>query len=395
MGAILHIDMDAFYAAVEVRDHPELRGKPVVIGSPPDKRGVVSTASYEARQFGIRSAMPSRTAGKLCPHAVFLPVRMARYIEVSEQVMAIIESFTPIYEQLSVDEAFMDVTGVLRRWKTGEAVARALKRRIRRDLGLTASVGVAPNKFLAKLASDLKKPDGLFVVPDAPDEIADFLSPMPVSRIWGVGKVTDARLRECGVRTIRDVQRLRLETLASYVGSSMAAHMHALAWGVDDRPVVTEHLAKSISSETTFDEDCSDPAVVRQTLIGEVEHVGRRMRRDGRKARVGHIRLRYEDFSTITRQQAFPSPTHADRDFVKCAVALLGRERLNRPVRLVGFGVSGFDDEAPAQAELPLGPFAREPEPSKVKRLDDAVDRLRVQFGRSAVRRGSALPPSE
>lgn len=393
MGSILHIDMDAFYASVEVVDNPELRGKPVVIGSPPDKRGVVSTASYEARKYGIRSAMPSRTAGKLCPHAIFLPVRMSRYAEISERVMEIIESFTPIFEQVSVDEAFMDVSGVMRRWKTGEAVAGALKKRIRKELKLTASVGVAPNKFLAKLASDLRKPDGLFVVPDEPKAIAELLAPLPVSRIWGVGKVTEARLRECGIRIMGDVQRLRLETLASFVGDAMAVHMHELAWGRDERSVVTEYQAKSISSETTFDEDCDDPDVVRQTLVGEVEHVGRRLRRDGRKARVGHIRLRFEDFSTITRQKPFAKPTHADRDLVKCAVELLAREQLHDPIRLVGFGVSGFDDEdtGPQQGELALGPFERQPEPGKVERLDRAVDVLREQFGRGAVRRGSTL----
>ena len=394
MGAILHIDMDAFYAAVELLDHPELRGQPVVIGSPPDKRGVVSTASYEARVFGIRSAMPSRTAGKLCPHAVFLPVRMERYLEVSEQVMSIIESFTPIYEQLSVDEAFLDVAGVLRRWKTGEAVARALKRRIRAELGLTASVGVAPNKFLAKLASDLKKPDGLFVVPDDPAAIAMFLAPMPVGRIWGVGKVTEKRLHDCGLRTFGDVQRIPREALAAYVGGAMAGHMQALAWGRDERPVVTEYQAKSISTETTFDEDCVDPGVVRQTLVDLVEQVGRRLRRDGRSARVGHIRIRYEDFSTITRQRQFSRPTHADRDLLQCAVDLWEREQVSRPVRLIGFGVSGFDAAEPLQGELNLGPFTREPDLGKVERLDTAVDAVRTQFGSAALKRGSALSSS-
>lgn len=394
MGSILHIDMDAFYAAVELLDHPELRGQPVVVGSPPDKRGVVSTASYEARQYGIRSAMPSRTAGRLCPHAVFLPVRMDRYLEVSEQVMAVIESFTPVYEQISVDEAFLDLAGVLRRWKTGRALAVALKARIRDELKLTASVGVAPNKFLAKLASDLKKPDGLLVAPDEPEAIAAFLAPLPVSRIWGVGKVTEARLLECGIRTIADVQRLRPDTLAGYVGESLAAHMIELAWGRDDRAVVTEYEAKSISSETTFDEDCRDPEVVRQTLIEQVEHVGHRLRAEDKRARIGHLRLRFEDFTTITRQMRLPRPTHADRDLVQCAAELFSREKVKRPVRLVGFGTSGFGEGDERQGELALGPFEREPEPAKVDRLDQAVDRLREKFGRAAVRRGSAIDTS-
>ena len=393
MGSILHIDMDAFYAAVEVLDHPELKGRPVVVGSPQDKRGVVSTASYEARAFGIRSAMPSRTAGKLCPHAVFLPVRMERYIEMSDKVMGIIESFTPAFEPVSVDEAFLDVTGVLHRWKTGSAVAVALKKRIRLELGLTASVGVAPNKFLAKLASDLKKPDGLLIAPDTPAEIAVFLAPLPVNRIWGVGKVTEARLHECGIETIGDVQRRSRDVLAGYVGEALADHMVELAWGRDDRPVVTEYSSKSISSETTFDEDCADPEVVRQTLVEQVEHVGHRLRAEGKRARFGHLRLRFEDFTTITRQRKFTRPTHADRDLVRCAVELLERERVRRPVRLVGFGVSDFGEDDETQGELPLPLFERGPEPARVERLDQAVDRLRERFGRGAVRRASAIEP--
>lgn len=393
MGAILHIDMDAFYAAVEILDNPSLRGQPVVVGPPPTRRGVVFTASYEARKYGVRSAMPSRTAGRLCPQAIFVPARMERYREVSEQVMAIIESFTPVYEQLSVDEAFIDVSGVLRRWKTGRAVAVALKKRMRSELGLTASVGVAPNKFLAKLGSDLRKPDGLVVIPDDQKAIAELLAPMPVSRLWGVGKVTEARLRECGIRSIRDVQRLRVETLASFIGKSSAEHIYELAWGRDAREVITEALAKSISSETTFDEDCDDAEVVRQTLIGEVENVGRRLRSDGRKARVGHIRVRFEDFTTITRQKPFQKPTRTDRDLINCASDLWARIKMDAPIRLIGFGVSGFDDEeeGPRQGELPFGPFEQEPEPKRVERLDRAVDTLREQFGTSAVRRGSTL----
>lgn len=386
--------MDAFYASVEILDNPSLKGVPLVVGPPPDRRGVVFTASYEARKYGVRSAMPSRTAGRLCPNAVFVPARMERYREVSEQVMAIIESFTPVVEQLSVDEAFMDVSGVLRRWKTGEAVAVALKKRMQKELGLTASVGVAPNKFLAKLASDLRKPDGLVIIPDDADAIAELLAPMPVTRLWGVGKVTESRLRECGIRSIRDIQRLRVETLVSFVGDAAGRHLHELAWGRDHREVVTEAQAKSISSETTFDEDCADPEVVRQTLVGEVEHVGRRLRVDGRKARVGHIRVRFEDFTTITRQKPFAKPTCADRDLVKCAVELFAKVKLSAPVRLIGFGVTGFDEDVRVvqQGEFSFGPFEQDPEPEKVKRLDEAVDRLREKFGRGAVRRGSALP---
>ena len=390
-ATILHVDMDAFYAAVEVLDFPELRGKPVIVGSPPDRRGVVSTASYEARKFGVRSAMPSRTAGKLCPQGVFQPVRMARYAEVSRQVMGLIESFTPAYEQVSVDEAFMDVGGVLRRWKSGRAVAEALKRRIREEIGLSCSLGVAPNKFLAKLASDLRKPDGLTEVPTQPEAIAQFLAPLPLSRIWGVGKVTEARLREFGLRTMGDLQRLGVAGLQPLVGAASANHMVELAFGRDDRAVVTETIAKSISTETTFDEDCEDPAVVRQTLVEQVEEVGARLREDGRTARTGHLKLRYEDFTTLTRQLSLEPPTQADAELIRCATHLLEREQVKRPVRLIGFGVSGFSaDEDPAPRQLDIFPA----DPGRVRQaaLDRALDGVRKKYGRAALRHASALP---
>lgn len=390
-GPILHLDMDAFYAAVEVLDFPELKGKPVVVGSPPDKRGVVSTASYEARRFGIHSAMPSRTAGKLCPHAVFRPVRMDRYVEVSHQVMSVVESFTPVVEQVSVDEAFLDVRGVMRRWKSGRALAEALKARIRQDIHLTCSVGVAPNKYLAKLASDLHKPDGLTVAPSDPADIPAFLAPLPVGRIWGVGKVTEARLAECGIMTMGDVQRMDPAVLRGYLGAHSAAHIHALAFGLDDRPVVTEYEAKSISSETTFDEDCTDMEVVRQVLVSLAEQVGARLRGESAHARVGHIKVRRGDFSTLTRQRPFTRVTRTDRDLVQCALHLWTVLRMQGPIRLIGFGVSGLGEGGVSQPELGLGPFTRDPDPVKAERLDGAVDAVRKRFGSEAIRRGATL----
>lgn len=391
-GTILHLDMDAFYAAVEVLDFPELAGKPVIVGSPPDRRGVVSTASYEARAFGVRSAMPSRTAGKLCPQGVFRPVRMDRYAEVSRQVMAIVESFTPIVEQVSVDEAFLDVSGVMRRWTDSVELARSLKREIRAKTGLTCSVGVAPNKFLAKLSSDLKKPDGLCVAPTEPAAIAGFLAPLPVSRIWGVGKVTEEHLRGFGIRLIADVQRLAPSALASMVGEHLAAHIGELAFGRDARAVETETEAKSLSSETTFDEDCEDAAVVRQVLIEQAEHVGWRLRRHGFRARQGHLKIRYGDFSMLTRQMPLARPTHANQPLVRCALALLDRVPRDRAVRLIGFGASGFAEEDSGQ--LWLGDvFERDPGDAKLERLDEAVDLVRGKFGDSALRRASTLRP--
>ncbi len=386
---ILHLDMDAFFAAIEVMDDPNLRGKPVVVGSPPSQRGVVSTASYEARKFGIHSAMPSRTAGKLCPHAIFLPPRFSRYEQISGQIMKVIESFTPVIEQVSVDEAFMDVRGALRRWKDPVNLARALKEKIRNEVGLTASVGVAPNKFLAKLSSDLQKPDGLTVMPEDENEIAQFLAPLPLTRIWGVGRKTAARMESFGLRTIRDVQASTLSYLESVVGPNWAQHIRDLAFGRDDRPVVTEYEAKSISSEHTFDEDCSDPDLVRQTLIEQAEHVGARLRSSGKKARVGHIKVRFEDFHTITRQVSFPRPSSSDRVLMACALDLLKKEKVAEPVRLLGFGVSGFDD---AQTSGQLYLF-QEKSDARDDRMDEAVDRLREKFGREIIRRGVQSAP--
>jgi nucleotidyltransferase/DNA polymerase involved in DNA repair len=378
------MDMDAFFAAVEVLDNPSLKGKPIVVGAPPDKRGVVSTASYEARKFGIHSAMPSCAAGKLCPHAVFLPPRFDRYEEISQQVMAVAESFTPVIEQVSVDEAFLDVRGALRQWKDSVELAKALKRKIRARTGLTASVGVAPNKFLAKLASDLQKPDGLTVVPESERDITGFLAPMPITRIWGVGKKSAARLESFGLRVIRDVQQSTLPFLASVLGPAWAEHVWNLAAGRDDRPVVTEYEAKSISSEITFDEDCRDPDVIRQTMLEQAEHVGARLRRSGKRARVGHIKVRFDDFSTITRQISWPAPLDGDRDLIRCAMTLLEKEKVGQPVRLIGFGVSGFE----VDDESGQGYLFQEPRDEKSRRLDRAVDELRTRFGADKLRRG-------
>jgi nucleotidyltransferase/DNA polymerase involved in DNA repair len=381
--------MDAFFAAIEEMDNPNLRGKPVVIGAPPDQRGVVSTASYEARKYGIHSAMPSRTAGKLCPHAIFLPPRFKRYEQISGQVMKVVETFTPVIEQVSVDEAFMDVRGALRRWKDSEKLARALKEKIRSQVGLTASVGVAPNKFLAKLSSDLQKPDGLTVVPEDEKEIARFLAPLPITKIWGVGKKTAARLESFGLRTIRDVQSSTLRHLSSVLGATWAEHVFDLAFGRDDRPVMTEYEAKSISSEHTFDEDCSDADLVRQTMIEQAEHVGERLRRSEKKARVGHIKVRFEDFRTITRQLSFPRAVASDRALMDCALGLLEKEKIAAPVRLLGFGVSGFDGGNDT-GQLYL---FQEKADARDERVDAAVDHLREKFGREIIRRGVQSAP--
>lgn len=394
MQRILHVDMDAFYAAIEILDNPALRGLPVIVGSPPDRRGVVSTASYEARKFGVRSAMPSRTAGRLCPQGVFLPVRMGRYLEVSEKIMSIIGGFSPMVETVSVDEAFVDIGGILRRFGGAAEVARELKARIRGESGLTASVGVAPNKFLAKLGSDLKKPDGLTVVPEDVGEIARFLAPLEVTRIWGVGRVAAETLARHGITLIAHVQQRSAAELSALFGPVLAAHIHELAFGRDNRPVVTEYEAKSISSEHTFGEDCSDREVLRQTLIEHAEHVGRRLRRDGRLARVAQLKLRFDDFQTVTRQQTFDAATNSDRNFIACALGLLEKQQVARPIRLIGFGVSEFAGAGDAEPDQPFlfEEMNQGRRVAKDSRLDAAVDRLREQFGETALRRGPGIP---
>jgi DNA polymerase-4 len=378
---ILHVDMDAFFAAIEMRENPALKGKPVVIGSPPDKRGVVSTASYEARQFGIHSAMPSRTAGKLCPQAIFLPVNGALYTQVSHQVMDILHRFTPLVEQVSVDEAFLDVTGAMGPWSDPVVLANELKQSITDDLQLTASAGLAGNKFLAKLASDMDKPDGLTVVPRDPDEIVRFLAPLPVGRIWGVGKAARERLKRFGITTVAELQEQDEETLRRWFGDAFGSHLWHLARGLDERPVVTDRDAKSISNEHTFGIDCDDIQVVRQRLIELTENVGRRLRRSEKYAGTGQIKLRFSDFKTLTRQQGFAAPTRTDHDLLACALELLERETVRRPVRLIGFGVSNLSD-APGQQLLFEAPSHRH------QALDQAVDTVREHFGKGALRRG-------
>ena len=383
--------MDAFFAAIEVLDHPEWTGKPLVVGSPRDQRGVVSTCSYEARKFGIHSAMPSRTAGRLCPHAIFVEPRMGRYSEISGQIMTVFEEFTPLVEPLSLDEAFLDVNGALHIWGDAVAIAQELKTRIRSRIGLTASVGVASNKFLAKIASDMNKPDGLTVVPLSEPEIMAFLAPMPVTKIWGVGKVSAARLDKAGIHLIGQLQALSPAMMESLFGSAGARDMEDLVRGRDDRPVNTHWVEKSISNEHTFDRDEPDPDRVRQRLLDLVEEVGGRLRGAGKLARTAQIKVRFGDFSTITRQMSFPAAMDTDRDLIHGAFTLFDRERIGRPIRLIGYGVHNLitpEQAAPVQPDLFADTFAA-PVDRRNKKLDQAVDSLRKTFGSHALKRGA------
>lgn len=379
--AILHVDMDAFYAAVEVLDNPALTGRPVVVGGRPESRGVVAAASYAARRFGVRSAMPMSRAVRLCPDAVILPPRMARYAEMSATIRDIFERFTPLVEPLSLDEAFLDVTGSQSLFGAGPIIGREIKTAIRRETGLIASVGVAPNKFLAKIASDIDKPDGFRVI--EPDSVHDFLDPLPVSRLWGVGPATQRELDRHAIHTIAQLRRLPLEA-AEHLFGRHGRHLALLARGEDRRPVVPESEAKSISNETTFAEDLTDNSVLHAWLQQLAEQVGWRLRRAGLEGRTIQIKVRFADFTTLTRSQSLPQPTASSREILRVAKQLF-QTRLPSPrpsVRLLGVGVSGFEDSAP-QADL-----FNDGQRRADARLDGVVDAIRQRYGKGAARRG-------
>jgi len=379
---ILHVDMDAFFASVEQRDHPELAGQPVIVGAGPQERGVVAAASYEARKFGVHSAMPSRTAYKLCPHGVFIHPHMEKYSQASQQIMAILETFTPLIQPLSIDEAFLDVTGSLTIFGDALTIARRIKSDIHAQTGLTASVGVAPNKFLAKLGSDLNKPDGLTVITEA-DKVA-ILAPLPVSKIWGVGKVTEKQLQALGLQIIGDIQRLPIAELRQRFGN-LADHLHALAFGEDDRTVEMEVAAKSIGSEHTFAVDTVDIDQIKKCLLEQCDEVGTRLREEKIAARTVQLKLRYADFTTLTRQRTLPQPTQDEMLLYEVANQLLVAEDwAGKRIRLIG--ISGSNLTAP---EIQNDLFDKHGE--KRTRLAKAVDELRGKLGPGAVRRGTAL----
>ena len=389
----LHVDMDAFYASVEQRDHPEYRGKPVVVGSPPDQRGVVATASYEARTYGIHSAMPSREAGQRCPHAVFLPPDMPRYEMVSAQVFAIFDRYTPYVEGLSIDEAFLDVTGSRRLYGSGAEIGRRIKADVLSELALTCSVGVAPNKFLAKLASEIDKPDGLTVLPFDSKAIVSFLRPLPVTRLWGVGKVTRQAFDRAALHTIGDVQDAPLALLQSVVGPHNAAHLRSLAFGEDPREIELDIREKTISREHTFLHDEKSRSALDNTLFELVEDVARRLRADGRLATGGRLKIRWKDFETFTRQRPFPRPTRIEEDLQALAHALFRDVVLEQPIRLIGFGVTGLTEHDQAR-QLDLFDLPVETR-SKKEKLDQAVDAIRKDHGPAAIRRARTLPPQQ
>ena len=355
---ILHIDMDAFYASVEQRDNPALRGRPVAVGGQPNQRGVVAAASYEARHFGVRSAMPMSKAVRLCPELVIVRPDFSRYKAASSQVFRLFREVTPLVEPLSLDEAYLDVTTNSWQEPLATTVAKRLKERIRGETGLTASAGVAPNKFLAKIASGWKKPDGLTVI--APDRVEPFLQKLPVDALWGVGPVTAEKLRKHGIERLVDVRSIEPDALRQMVGS-LAEWLQQLANGIDDRPVLANRETKSSGSENTFPEDLTDLSSIRQEVAEMAQHAAVWLERKSLFARTVTLKVRYSDFTTITRSQSAP-PTRDAALIAARAVQLLERtEAGSRPVRLLGVSVHNLDR---AEHRTPPGwlPFADDAE---------------------------------
>ena len=384
---ILHVDMDEFFAAVERLDNPALAGKAILVGTPAQQRGVVATASYEARRFGCHSAMPMGQALRLCPHAVIVPPRHGRYEEVGAQVREILVRFSPAIEPLGLDEAFLDVTGSLRLFGPAEVIAGKIKETIRRELKLTASVGVAPNKFLAKLASDLRKPNALMVI--TPETVQATLDPLPVRKIWGVGPAAEAQLAKMGIRTIGQLRVAGEVTMERTFGKS-GPHLLKLARGEDVRPVVMDEQAKSISQEVTFPVDLADLRELRAVLLHQTEQVARRLRRAGLRAKTVNLKLRSGDFVTRSRSHTLDEPTDVTDELWSITGALFDRWAAAEacPLRLVGMGGS----QLTAGGQMTLLP---PPQREKSQRLDKALDSLADRFGAKAVRRGGTTREDE
>jgi nucleotidyltransferase/DNA polymerase involved in DNA repair len=378
--SILHVDMDAFYAAVEQRDDPALRGKPVIVGADPRGgrgRGVVSTASYEARRYGVASAMPISQAYRACPHGVYLSVDMEKYVAVSKQVHAVFRRFTDLVEPISIDEAFLDVTGSRRAFGPAEEIARAVKQAIRDETALTASVGLAPSKLVAKIASDMRKPDGLVIV--APGTEAAFLAPLPVRRLWGVGPKMEERLLKIGVRTIGELAALDPGRLERRLGTH-GLDLLELAQGKDDRPVISEGgEAKSVGQEHTFDADTADLAVLRRTLLELADGVAQHLRDDHLRGRTVTLKYRDEHFHTTTHARTIAQPTDSGSTLFETAWQLLHEVHGQARVRLLGISVSGFGE---TQAAL----F-----PEDTTAADRLRDKVRERFGEQALVRATLL----
>ncbi len=383
---ILHLDMDAFFAAVEQLDFPQYRGKPVIVGADPKGgagRGVVATASYEARKYGVHSALPISLAYQRCPHAVYLRGRYERYSEISRQLIATLNEFTPVIEKISIDEAFLDITKSLALFGSAEKIGHQIKKRIYDDLGLVASIGIAPNKFLAKVASDLEKPDGFVVVKEGEEK--EFLKSLPISRLWGVGKKTEAALKQMDIETIGQIAHMPEQDLSRRFGKWGSA-LWRLANGIDTRSVKPWETQKSISQETTFDEDTGDEEAIHKTLLGLAESLSRLMRKSKLKGRTVTLKIRLEDFSTFTRSKTLSDFVDSTQILKGVAIGLYKKfNKKNMKVRLLGIGVSQLNSVSGEQ----LGLFEQEaPLDAKMTKL---LDSLQDKYGEGAVKRASLL----
>jgi len=385
---ILHVDMDAFYASVEVRSHPEFRGKPLIVGSDPKGgkgRGIVATCSYEARKFGVHSAQPISQAWRMCPQGIYVQPDMPKYARASECVMRILLDFSDLVEQVSIDEAFLDVTGSRRLFGDGASIARKIKDRIRSEQRLTASVGVAANKFVAKVASDLRKPDGLVVV--EPGREAEFLAPLPVSRLWGVGGKTAALLEDIGLQRIGQIAALDRRYLVDRFGKG-GEHLWELSRGMDDRPVAPEEGYKSIGHETTFEKDTEDERLLHDTLLWLAEKVAQRLRANHARARTIAIKFREADFSTYTRRKTLSVAADTSEEIFPQAWNMVRRLiRRGVAVRLIGIYGSNLESERAGQLAL-----FDQPE-QKDRRLAAAVDDITRRYGDSAITRATLVSP--
>ncbi len=377
---IAHLDMDAFFASVEQLDRPELQGKPVIVGGDSD-RGVVSAASYEARNYGVRSAMPAVTARRICPQGVFLKGRMSRYKEISENIMTILRDYSPLVEQLSIDEAFLDLSGSERLLGPVREVCRTIKQRILTEQGLTASIGLAPNKFLAKIASDWEKPDGFTVI--LGDRVPEFVRQLPVEKISGVGTRTQTVLKAIGIKTAGDVAKLPLEFWERKLGKK-GIDLFYKCLGRDDSPVRTKRRRKSCGAENTFPQDLISVATLKNRLLMQSERVGRDLRRLHSKGRTVSLKIKYNDFQTLTRSCTLDSPTDTTQVIFRTACRLLEGIHLQKPVRLTGVSVSNFEKQP---VQLRLFP---DQEHLKQEKLDRIMDVIRDRFGEKSLRRGDS-----
>jgi DNA polymerase-4 len=380
---VIHVDMDAFFASVEELDHPEYRGKPVIVGGTVEGRGVVSAASYEARRFGIHSAMPMAQAKRLCPRGIFTSVRGRRYAEVSTRIREIFLSYTPLVEPISLDEAYLDVTASQALFGPAIAIGQSIKRRIRDEIGLSASVGIAPNKFLAKIASDIEKPGGFVVVPE---DLIGFLAPLPIERLWGVGKKTSEALHRRGLRKVMDLQALGRERMRELFGNS-GDLLFDLAMGKDKSPVIPESEAKSIGNETTFPTDVADPAELRKVLLHLAETVGHRLRKEGYYGKTVQIKVRFPSFATVTRDETLPFPTQSDQVIFDTGLRLLGRANpKGEPIRLLGIGTKQL-----IRSLIGVQLLLFDDRGKRLAALDQVVDKVRERFGKQEIQRGRTL----